>query len=48
MLYTNEMIKNLGYEFIEDFIEDYINNHPNCCIRYMPNGIYFDYDFDSN
>ncbi len=48
MLYTNEMIKNLGYELVEDFIADYVNNHPNCCIRYMSNGVYLDYDFDSN
>jgi hypothetical protein len=48
MLYTNDMIKNLGYESVEDFISDYVNNYRNCCVRYMPNGIYLDYDFDNN
>ena len=47
MLYTDEMIKNLGYESVEDFIADYVNNHTNCCVRYMPNGVYLDCDFDS-
>lgn len=47
MLYTDEMIKNLGYESVEDFIADYVNNYTNCCVRYMPNGVYLDYDFDS-
>ena len=48
MLYTDEMIKNLSYESVEDFIVYYLNNHTNCCVRYMPNGVYLDYDFDSN
>lgn len=48
MFYTNEMIKRLGYETVKDFVTDYINKYKNCSIRYMPNGVYFDYDFDSN
>ena len=48
MLYTNEMIKNLGYESIEVFVADYIKKYKNCSIRYMSNGVYLNYDFDSN
>lgn len=48
MLYTNEMIKNLGYESVEEFVADYIKKYKNCCIRYTPNGVYLNYDFDSN
>ena len=48
MIYTNEMIQNIGYESVEKFVEDYTKKYKNCCIRYMPNGVYLDYNFDSN
>lgn len=48
MLYTSEMIKNLGYESIEEFVTDYIKTCKNCCIQYTFNGVYLDYDFDSS
>lgn len=48
MFYSKEMIKMLGYESVDDFVMDYINKHKNCCVRYMSNGVYLDYDFDSN
>ena len=47
MIYTNEMIKNLGYESVEEFVTDYTKKYKNCCIRYMQNGVYLNYDFDS-
>lgn len=48
MFYTIEMINSLGYKSVEDFVKDYVKKCKNCCIRYMPNGVYLDYDFDSN
>ena len=48
MIYTYEMIEKLGYKSVDDFVENYINRYKNCCIRYMPNGVYLNYDFDNN
>lgn len=48
MFYSKEMIKMFGYESVDDFVMDYINKYKNCCVRYMPNGVYLDHDFDSN
>ena len=30
-----------------DIVEITTNKNKNCCVRYMPNGVYLDYDFDS-
>jgi hypothetical protein len=48
MFYSNEMISSLGYKSMEEFISDYVKKHKNCCIVYTSNGVYLDYDFDSN
>ena len=48
MFYTSEMINKLGYESIDSFVENFIKKHKNCCIVYTPNGVYLNYDFDSN
>lgn len=48
MFYSNEMISSLGYKSMEEFISDYVAKHKNCCIRYIPNGVYIDYNIDSN
>lgn len=48
MFYSIEMINSMGYKSIEDFVYDYIKRHKNCCVRHMYNGVYLDYDFDSN
>ena len=47
MLYTYSMIKNLGYETTAEFIVEYASKHKNCCIQYVNDGVYVDYDFDS-
>jgi hypothetical protein len=47
MFYSKEMIDALGYESIEKFVENCVKEHKNCCIRYMHDGVYLDYDFDS-
>lgn len=47
MLYTYAMIKKLGYETVADFVVDYVGKHKNCCIQYTNDGVYVDYDFDS-
>lgn len=47
MFYSKEMIKNMGYESIDDFVHDYVKKYKNCCVRFHPNGVYLDYDFDS-
>ena len=48
MFYTNEMIKNLGYESKEQFIDDYIAKHGNCIIRFDDKGVYAAYDWDTS
>lgn len=48
MFYSKEMIERLGYKSIDEFVKDYINKYKNCSVRYMPNGVYLAYDFDSN
>ena len=48
MFYTNEMIKNLGYESKGQFIDDYISKHGNCIIRFDDNGVYTAYDWDTS
>ena len=45
MFYSKEMINNLGYTDIIDFIQDYMKQHSNCCIIYRPNGVYIYTDF---
>ena len=47
MYYTNEMIKNLGYESVEKFVSDFTTKYKNCSIAYMHDGVYCDYDFDT-
>ena len=46
MFFSKETIESLGYEF-NKFIEDHIDKYSNCCVKYTDEGIYFDYDFDS-
>ena len=48
MFYSKEMIKNLGYESVEEFVMGYVKKYKNCIIRYVANGVYLNYDFDSN
>lgn len=47
MFYSKEMIKSMGYASIEDFVCDYVSQYKNCYVRYMPDGVYCDYDLDS-
>ena len=47
MFYNKQMIADLGYESVDEFVIDYLNKHENCCVRWHPNGVYLDYDFDS-
>jgi hypothetical protein len=48
MFYSKQVINELGYESIDDFVEYFINQYKNCCIRFFPDGVYLNYDFDSN
>ncbi len=41
-------IKMLGFKSIDDFVEVFVKEHVNYCIMYKPDGVYVDYDFDSN
>ena len=47
MFYSKELIKRFGYESLEEFVKNYVSEHDNCCIRYSHDGVYLDYDFDS-
>lgn len=47
MFYTNEMIKNIGYENKEQFICDFIAKYKNCIIRFNDNGVYVDSDWNT-
>ena len=48
MFWHKDTIKGLGWESIEDFVKDFVGEHSNCCIKYAPDGVYLDYDLDSN
>ena len=48
MFYTNEMIKNIGYENKEQFIDDYITKYKNCIIRFADNGAYVISDWSTS
>lgn len=45
MFYTNEMIKDIGYENKEQFVDDFIAKYKNCVIRFADNGVYAAYDW---
>lgn len=47
MLYTNGMIKQLGFKSVDEFVADFVSKHPNCIIHYRFDGVYCDYDLDS-
>ena len=47
MFYTNEMIKNIGYENKEQFIDDYIAKYKNCVIRFADNGVQVSSDWST-
>lgn len=47
MFYSNEMIVDMGFADVDDFVSDYVRQHPNCCIMFVANGVLADYDFDS-
>ena len=47
MFYSNEMIKNMNYESVEDFVKDHVRKHKNSVIKFIFDGVYFDYDYDS-
>lgn len=48
MFYTNETIEKLGYESREQFVDDFMSKYINCTIGFYSNGVYADYDFDTN
>ena len=48
MFYTNEMIKNLGYENKEQFVDKFISQYGNCVIRVDDNGVYAAYDWNTS
>ena len=48
MFYSEEEIRKFGYDSIEQFVEEYVSRYKNCCIIYRSNGVYLDYDYDTN
>lgn len=51
MFYSMEMIENLGYETVDDFVSDYIEHHKDSAsifIGWQSDGVFLDYDFDSS
>lgn len=49
MLYTNEMIRELGFDNVDDFVADYTRRigSQGYCVRYCPDGVIIDYDYDT-
>lgn len=41
------MIKQLGFKSVDEFVADFVSKHPNCIIHYRFDGVYCDYDLDS-
>lgn len=48
MFWHKDAIEGLGYESVDDFAEGLVVKHNNCCFRITPDGVYFDYDIDSD
>lgn len=47
MFYSKEDIKALGYENEIAFVVDYGKKHGNMIAQFSSNGVYLDFDFDS-
>lgn len=47
MLYTHTMIASMGFDNVEAFMNDYSKYHPNCCFSVRADGVWCEYDFDS-
>lgn len=47
MFCSKEMINRIGYESVEKFVSDYSKKYDNCCVRYVPDGVYIDCDFNT-
>ena len=47
MFYSKEDIQRMGYNSIDEFVKEFVFNHTNCYIKYINNGVYLDYDADS-
>lgn len=47
MYYDRKMIANMGFDSVDSFVKDFVKQHPNCVIRFVPGGVYCDYDFDT-
>lgn len=48
MFWHKEAIEGLGFKSVDDFVEAFVEEHSNCCVRFSPDGVYLDYDFDSD
>lgn len=48
MFWHEDAIKGLGWKSVEDFVKDFVGVHSNCCIKYTSDGVYLDYDLDSD
>lgn len=47
MFYTLEMVQQMGFNNLDEFVADFVFRHPNSCVRFCPNGVSVHYDFDS-
>ena len=48
MFWYKEAIEGLGFESVDDFVESFVEEYSNCCVRFAPDGVYLDYDFDTD
>lgn len=48
MFFSKDAIEGLGFESVDEFVKFFVSEYNNCCVRLVPDGVYLDYDFDSD
>ena len=48
MFWHKDVIESFGFKSVDEFVEFFVRQHNNCCVKFAPDGVYLDYDFDSN
>ena len=47
MFYSKQLITEIGFKDEHEFVEDFCDRHPNCIVRYRPDGVVAISDMDT-
>ena len=45
--YSEEFLRECGYDSVDEFVEEFISKHNACVVSYRPGGVMVAYDADS-